>query len=133
MVKDLAYAKVNSWRPLYLIIGKIRGYIEKSNGNKFLALVFTDKSKETRKKYEKLWNKIWDFINRRVPKSIINNWDNYDDKYMKTKFNLGNDYPLKTLKLYDMVTVIRFVVHESHKYYHQVFLRECLYKWNYKC
>ena len=52
---------------------------------------------------------------------------------MKTKFYLGNDYPLKTLKLYDMVTVIRFVVHESHKYYHQVFLRECLYKSNYKC
>ena len=37
--------------------------------------------KDSLKGYEELWKKIRDLI-----KSIINNSDNYDDKYMKIKF-----------------------------------------------
>ena len=34
MAKERRYVKINSVNPLYLIINKINGYIEKSNGNK---------------------------------------------------------------------------------------------------
>ena len=54
--------KVNNVNPLYLIIDKINGYIEESNGNKYLTLVHTDKIKDTLKMYEELWNKIRDLI-----------------------------------------------------------------------
>ena len=48
---------------------------------------------------------------------------------MKVKFNSDDDLPLKkTLKLYNLVIVVRSVFHEGTKYYPQVFLDECLYK-----
>ena len=45
-VKKLSYAKINIVNPLYLIIYKINGYIDESNGNKYLTLVPTDESKK---------------------------------------------------------------------------------------
>ena len=39
MVKDLRYLKNHSVSPMYLIVEKVNGYIEKSNGNKYLLLV----------------------------------------------------------------------------------------------
>ena len=48
---------------------------------------------------------------------------------MKLKFNLDNDLPLnKTLKLYNMVIVVKSVIHEGNKYYTQVLLNEFSYK-----
>ena len=83
---NLSYATANNVNPLYLIINKINGYTEESNGNKYLTLVSTYESKDTWKKYEELWNKI-----RNIIGSITNNSDNYDEKYMKIKFNSYND------------------------------------------
>ena len=45
-VKDLSSEKTNSINPLYLMIDKIN---EESNGNKYLMIIFTDKSKENNK------------------------------------------------------------------------------------
>ena len=46
---------LNSVKPLDLIIDNMIGYIEKSNGNKYLTLVTTDESKDILNKYgEKL-------------------------------------------------------------------------------
>ena len=47
MIKDLSYIKIDSVNPLYLIIDKINGYIEESNGNKYLTLVHTGESENT--------------------------------------------------------------------------------------
>ena len=70
------------------------GKIEYINGNKYLTLVSADESKVTLKKYEELLNKIRDLI-----RSITNNSYDFDEKYMKNKFNSGDDLPLKkTLK-----------------------------------
>ena len=41
---------------MYIIIDKIDGYIEESNGNKYLTRISTDKSKDILKKYAELWN-----------------------------------------------------------------------------
>ena len=56
MVKALIYQKIDGVNPLYIIIDKINGYIEVSNGNKYLTLVSTDESKIV-KKYGELWVK----------------------------------------------------------------------------
>ena len=52
------------------------------NGNKYLTLVPTNENKEKIKKYEELWIKIKDLI-----MSITKNSDDYDENYMKIKFN----------------------------------------------
>ena len=57
-MKDVDYVKINSVNPLYLIIGKADGYIEESNGNKYLIFVSTDKNKEVLTKYTKFWSGI---------------------------------------------------------------------------
>ena len=71
---------------LYFIINKINGYIKESIRNIYLTLVLTDKGKDTLKTYEKLWNRIIDLI-----RSKTDNSNNYDEKYMKIKFNSDDD------------------------------------------
>ena len=49
----------NSINRLYLIFNKVNGYSEEINGNKFLTLVPTSKSKEKKlKNYKEIWSKI---------------------------------------------------------------------------
>ena len=60
-VRNRICLKIDSVNPLYLIIDKINGYIEKSNGKKYLTLVPTDESKDT-KKHEELRRKIRELI-----------------------------------------------------------------------
>ena len=101
----------------------MNGYFEKINGNKYLTLVPNNASKEKIKKYEELWIKIKDLI-----RSITKNSDDYDEKYMKTKFD-SNELPLnKTIEIPTITIVVRAIFLENNKYYPQVFLDECLYK-----
>ena len=66
------------------------GILKKRNGNKYLTLVLTDKSKSTLKKYGKLWSMI-----RVLIRSKSNNSDDYNKKYVKIKFNSADVLPLK--------------------------------------
>ena len=76
------------------------------------------------KEYEELWSKIRDLI-----KSVTKNSDNYDEKYMKVKYNSDDKLNLnKTIEIPSMIIVVRAVFHENNKYLPQVFLDECLYK-----
>ena len=76
-----------------------------------MTLVRTDGRKYPIIKYEKLWNKMRDLI-----RSIAINSDNYDEKYMKIKFNSDDSLHLrKTLELYNMIIVVRYVFHEGNK------------------
>ena len=55
--------------------------------------------------------------------------DEYDEKYMKMKFNSDDELPLnKMIKIPSLIIVARAVFHENDKYYSQVPLEECLYK-----
>ena len=67
---------------MYLIFRNVSGYFEEINKSKYLTLVPTNESKEKIKKYEELWSNIKDLI-----RSITKNSDDYDEKYMKIKFN----------------------------------------------
>ena len=116
-IKDSKYIKINSVNPLYLIFNKVNGYFEEINGNKYLMLVTTNESKE-------LWNKI-----RYLIRLITKNSDDYDEIYMKNKFNSDDELPLnKTIEIPTMAIVVRAVLHENNKYYPQVSIDECIYK-----
>ena len=93
--------------------------IEENYGNKYLTLVSTDKNKGTLKTFTELWeDKIKDLI-----RPITNTLGDYDEKYMKIKFNSNDNLPLnKILKLYDLPIVFRFVFQKDEKHYPQVFL-----------
>ena len=102
----------------------MNGYFEEINRNKYLTLVLTNESKEKTKKYKELWIKIRDLI-----RSITKKLDDYDEKYMKIKFNSNDELPLnKTIEINSMTIVVRAVFRENNRYYPQVFLDEYLYK-----
>ena len=58
-----------------------------------MKLVRTNESKEIINQYEELWCKIRDLI-----RSVTKNSNDYDEKYMKTKFNLDDELP-QTIKI----------------------------------
>ena len=64
----------------------MNAFFEEINGNKYLALVPTNKSKEEIKKYQKLWSKI-----RNLIRPMTKNSDDYDEKYRKIKFNSDDE------------------------------------------
>ena len=79
------------------------------------------RAKKNLKKYEELWNKIRDSIT-----SITKNSNDFDEKYMKIKFNLDDELPLNktTILTATMTIVVRADFHGNNKYYPQVFLDE---------
>ena len=52
-MKSLDHVGINTQNRFYIIFNNVDGYIEESNGNKYLIFLFTDKDKDT-----ELWNKI---------------------------------------------------------------------------
>ena len=61
-IKDSKYVNINSVNSLYLIFDKMNEYFEQINGDKYLALVPINESKEKINKYEELWSKIKELI-----------------------------------------------------------------------
>ena len=71
------------------------------------------KTKEELKKYEKLLIKIRD-----LKKSITKNLDEFDEKYMKIKFNSDDKLSLnKAIELPAMTIVVRAISYENNKYH----------------
>ena len=61
------------------------------------------------KEYEKLWNKIRDLI-----KLITKNSEDYDEKYMKIKFNSDDQLPLnKMIEIHNEKIAVRAVFHKN--------------------
>ena len=104
-IKNIIYVKINTVNPLCLIIDKVDEYIEECSGNKYLTLVSTDKNKDTLKKYAELWNRTKDLI-----KSLTNTSGDYDETYIRIKFNSDHNLPLnKILKIHNLTIVVRSV------------------------
>ena len=91
--------------------------------SKYLKLVPTIESKQKIKKHEELGSRIRDSIRSRTK-----NWDDYDEKYMKIKFNSDDELPLNKKIVVLSMIVVRAVFHENNKEYAHIFLDECLYK-----
>ena len=89
-----------------------------------MTLVPTNDSKEIIKKYGELWSKIRDLIS-----SITKKSNDYDERYMKIKFDSDDDLPLyKTIEIHITAIVVLAIFLENNKYYPQGFLDECLHK-----
>ena len=128
-MKDSDHAKINSVNQLYLIIGEVDGYIEESNGNRYLTFAFTDKNKKALEKYTRLWDEIKYHIQTiNAGKSGECNSIEYEKNYTKIKFNLDDDLSLNKIpKLHNLTIIVRSVF-EDGKCHLQVFLDECLYE-----
>ena len=123
-IKDSKYVKIYSINPfftilfLYLIFSNVNEYFEENNGIKYLRLVADNDIKEEIRKYKELWIEIRD-----LTRSVTKNSDDFDEKYMKIKFNSHNELPLnKTIETSKMTIVARAALHENSKYYPQVLL-----------
>ena len=67
------------------------------------------KAKKLIKRYEELWSKIRDLM-----MSITKNSDDYDEKYMKIKFNWDEELPLnKITEIPTMTIVVRAIFYEN--------------------
>ena len=63
--------------------------------------------------YEELWNKIRDLI-----RSINQNVDDYDEKYIKIKFDSEDNIPLnKAIEIPIIAMVVRAVFHENDNFF----------------
>ena len=90
-------------------------------------LVPTNESKEITKTNEEMWSKIKDLI-----RLITKNFDDYDEEFMKIKFNSADELPLNTtIRIHNTTIVVRAGFHENNKYSLQVSLQMNAYM-NYK-
>ena len=88
-----------------------------------MTLVPPNESKEKIVEENFFLGKIRDLI-----RSINQNSDDYDEKYINIRFNSDDELPInKAIEIPSMVIVVRAVFHENSKYYPQVFL-DFLYK-----
>ena len=108
-----------------MLINHASGYIEETNGNKYL--VFHDSVNEN-KALLKTYADVWDGIKNET-KAINDGKENdYRKNYMNIKFNSDDNLPLnKQLKFHAMTIIIRSVF-EGGKLYRQVFWEDALYE-----
>ena len=112
--------KIYSVNPFYFIFGNVNGYFVEFNGNKQLFVLMKPKKKI--KNNEELSIKIRDLI-----RLITKNSDDYDEKYVKIKFDLDGILPLnKRIEIPIVTIVVSALFHENNKYFPQVFLGKCL-------
>ena len=113
------YVKIYIVNSLYLIFKTSMVTFEEINKSKYSTLVPINESKEKIKKCVELSGKIRDLIT-----SITKNSDDYDEKYMKIKFNSDVELPLnKTTE----IPTITIVFHENNNIFHKNFqMKVCI-------
>ena len=67
-MESLDHVNIDNENPLYLTFNNVDGYIEESNGDKYLIFTFAEKKKEVLEHYTELCNKIKNQI------EIVNQW-----------------------------------------------------------
>ena len=84
---------------------KVNGFFEEVNKSTYLTIFPTNEGKEKIQKCEELWSKI-----RNLVRSITKNLDDYDEQYMKIKFNSDDDLLLNTMiEIPGMIIVVRWL------------------------
>ena len=120
----------NTINPLYFVINRLIGYIEKIEGSsdKYLVVAKSVRNKNINSVLDMIWasieNKIEDII---YPH--INNYPNIKIKdYNKFRFNSDIDLPLDTLiEFRSLVINVSCFIEKDNKYYPEIYLNECLY------
>ena len=76
------------------------------------------------KSYSKKYEDVWDGVKKKINYTKENN---YENDYMKIKFNSDDNLPSnKPLKFHAMTLIIMSVFEEDGKFYPQVFLDDAL-------
>ena len=113
---------INSISPLYLVVKRLLGRIEKIEGSSDRYLVVDENNKEVINVFDKLWK----YINDKI---TFGNADNKISEYNKLRFSSDGDLPLDTFIEFHMLTIdINCVIEKGNKYYPEIYLDECLYK-----
>ena len=113
---------INSMYPLYVIVKRLLGRIEKIEGSSARYFVVDENNKEVINVFDKLWKFIEDEI-------TFGNADNKISEYNKLRFSSDVDFSLDTLIEFRMLTIfINCVIEKDNKYYPEIYLDECLYE-----
>ena len=117
----------NTIDPLYFVINRLIGFIEKIEGSNDKYLV-TTKSMRNRKIINSFDN-IWSHIENKINPNNFNNSNNNKIKdYDKLRFNSDIDLPLDTLiEFRSLIINVSCVIEKDGKYYPEIYLDECLY------
>ena len=124
---DYDYSATN---PLYFVIKRLIGYIEKTEGSsdKYLVVARSVYNKIINSGLDKVWgsieNKIEDISN-----PYPEHYPNIKIKdYNKFRFNSDIDLPLDTLiEFRSLVINVSCVIEKDNEYYPEIYLDECLY------
>ena len=124
---DYDYDTIN---PLYLVINRLIGYIEKIEGSSDKYLVVAN---SVRNKYIiNVLSTIWGSIENKIEDIIFpfpNNYPNIKIKdYDKFRFNADIDLHLDTsIEFRSLVINVSCVIEKDNKYYPEIYLDECSY------
>ena len=116
--------------PLYLVINRLIGHIEKIKGSsgKYLVVAKSVRNKNIISILDTIWgsieNKIEDIINpypEHYPNIKIKDYD-------KVRFNSDIDLPLHTsIEFRSLVINVSCAIEKDNEYYPEIYLDECLY------
>ena len=120
----------NTTNPLYFVINRLIGYIEKTEGSSDKYLVVA------RSVYNKIINsvldKVWGSIENKIEDTSNPYPEHYPNikikDYNKFRFNSDIDLPLDTLiEFRSLVINVSCVIEKDNEYYPEIYLDECLY------
>ena len=109
---------------MLIVISRIEGHFAEKYGDKYL--IISSENGDIMQKYQDVFDRIKEIIKK------VNDYSQpteYDDNYMKIKFNAVDNIPLNKIIYFPIITIIiRSVTQKDGKYYPQLFLYECLYE-----
>ena len=116
----------NTAKPLYFVINRLIGYIEKIEGSsgKYLVVADSLRNKNIKSSLDNLWSsievKMGDMIYL-MPNIKIKD-------YKKFRFNSDTDLPLNTITEFRSILInVSCVIKKDNECYPEIYLEECLY------
>ena len=123
---DIKFIKnLNGLNSLNLVFDNLDAYIEKIGENKYMIFASTEKDKMMLKNYAEVSDEI------KEPTELISDdkMIKYGKDFMKIRFKI-NDLPLsKIINIPVCVVIVSSILKEDGKYYLQVLLHDCFYKY----
>ena len=115
-INNFDHVNIESKNSLYLIFNNVDGYIEESNGNKYLIFASTYRNKEIFEKYTKFWSEIKNQI------KTINGGKpiEYKKDFMKSKFESDDHLPSGKILSIPVMVITGSVFQEYNRYYPHV-------------
>ena len=117
----------NTINPLYFVINRLIGYIEKIEGSsdKYLVIAKSVHNKNIISVLDMVWGSIENKINPKP--NIYPNAIERED-YGKFRFNSDTNLPLDTLiEFRSLIINVSCVIEKYNEYYPAIYLEECLY------